>query len=75
MIKCFIDEDVNITGHLPPNELSALLAGSIALVYISLFEGFGIPIIEAMKKTGVPVITSNVSAMPKIAIIMYVIIG
>ena len=59
-------DDVIMTGHLSSEELSALLAGSLAMVYISLFEGFGIPIIEAMQ-AGVPVITSNVSSMPEVA--------
>lgn len=48
------------------NELIQLLQNAVALVYPSLFEGFGIPIIEAMS-IGVPVITSTVSALPEIA--------
>ena len=59
-------DDVIFTGHLQAVELHKLLATSIALVYASLFEGFGIPIIEAMNcKTAV--ITSNVTSMPEIA--------
>ena len=42
------------------------MAGATALILVSLFEGFGVPIVEAMQ-CGVPVITSNVSAMPEIA--------
>lgn len=47
-------------------EVVSALGSADALVYVSLFEGFGIPIIEAMK-SGVPVITSNVSSMPEIS--------
>ena len=42
------------------------MAAATALCYTSLFEGFGIPIVEAMN-AGVPVITSNVSSMPEVA--------
>lgn len=59
-------EDVIFTGHLSSEELASLMAGAIALLYVSLFEGFGIPIIEAMN-CGTPVITSNVSSMPEVA--------
>ena len=47
-------------------EVVSALGSADALVYVSLFEGFGIPINEAMK-SGVPVITSNVSSMPEIS--------
>ena len=42
------------------------MAGAWALTYVSLFEGFGIPLLEAMK-CGVPSLTSNVSSMPEVA--------
>jgi glycosyltransferase involved in cell wall biosynthesis len=58
--------EVIFTGHIQPEELSRIMGSAIALVYTSLFEGFGIPIIEAMQ-CGTPVITSNVSAMPETA--------
>ncbi len=59
-------EDVIFAGRLLPQDLCRVLAGSLALVYVSYFEGFGIPIIEAYA-CGTPVITSNVTAMPEVA--------
>ena len=59
-------EEVIFPGHLTRTDLSRLLGAAEALVYISLFEGFGIPIVEAMH-CDVPVITSNISSMPEVA--------
>jgi glycosyltransferase involved in cell wall biosynthesis len=58
--------DVIFTGHIPPEELAAITGAAHAMVYVSLFEGFGIPVIEAMS-SHVPVITSNVTSMPEAA--------
>ncbi|MBC8319390.1 MAG: glycosyltransferase family 4 protein [Bacteroidetes bacterium] len=58
--------DVIFTGRLEPENLSKVIGSSVALVYTSFFEGFGIPIIEAFNAE-VPVITSNVTSMPEIA--------
>ena len=58
--------DVILTGYLPEEELVSLTASAYALVYPSLFEGFGVPVLEAMQ-SGVPVITSASSAMEEIA--------
>ena len=46
--------------------MNKLLSAAIGLVYVSLFEGFGVPIIEAFA-CGTPVITSDVTAMPEVA--------
>ena len=59
-------DDVVFTGRLEPDVLSKVVGSSVALVYASLFEGFGIPIIEAFSSE-IPVITSNITAMPEIA--------
>ena len=53
-------------GRAEPDELALLLASATALVYPSLFEGFGIPILEAFHAE-VPVITSNTTSMPEVA--------
>lgn len=52
-------------GFLPRAELSALLGGSVAVVYPSVGEGFGLPVLEAMS-TGAPVITTNRLAIPEV---------
>ena len=59
-------EDVKWVGYMNVDELSKVMAGAYALVYASLFEGFGIPILEAMQ-CDVPSIVSNTSSMPEVA--------
>lgn len=61
-----IEDRVKFLGYVPDEDMPALYSGAIALVYPSLFEGFGLPIIEA-QACGCPVITSNVSSMPEVA--------
>jgi len=58
--------DVVFSGRLNAEELAQVLGASLALTYVSYFEGFGIPIVEAFR-CGVPVITSNVTSMPEVA--------
>lgn len=57
--------DVVLTGYINDNTLADLMGSAYTLVYPSLFEGFGVPIIEAMQ-SGTPVITSNRSSMPEV---------
>ena len=59
-------KDILFTGRLTSSELNKIVGSSNGLVYVSYFEGFGIPIIEGMK-CEVPVITSNVTCMPEVA--------
>ncbi|MBL8994800.1 MAG: glycosyltransferase family 4 protein [Spirochaetia bacterium] len=59
-------DDVVITGGIPAEDMATLYSGAELLLFPSLYEGFGMPILEAMA-CGCPVITANVSAMPEVA--------
>ena len=59
-------KDVVFLGRVADDEIPVILGSAKALCFTSLFEGFGLPIIEAMKAS-VPVITSSISSMPEIA--------
>jgi glycosyltransferase involved in cell wall biosynthesis len=61
-----IEQDVMFMGPVSDETLASLYRGSIALIFASLYEGFGLPIAEAMA-CGTAVITSNVTAMPEVA--------
>jgi len=58
--------DVLLTGYVDEKELVSIIGSAYGLVYPSLFEGFGVPVLEAMR-CDVPVITSAGSAMEEIA--------
>ncbi len=53
------------TGHVTRTEAVALLRGAEGLAYPSLYEGFGLPVLEAMA-AGTPVLTSNTSSLPEV---------
>jgi glycosyltransferase involved in cell wall biosynthesis len=53
-------------GYVSETDLTALLTGAAVVSYVSLYEGFGLPILEAMA-CGAPVVTSSVSSMPEVA--------
>jgi glycosyltransferase involved in cell wall biosynthesis len=57
--------EIRQLGYLPREDLATLTAGSTCLIYPSLYEGFGLPPLEAMA-SGVPVIASNVSSIPEV---------
>jgi glycosyltransferase involved in cell wall biosynthesis len=59
-------DDVIFTDRLEADQLREVVASALGSVYVSYFEGFGIPIIEAFQ-SGVPVITSSVTSMPEVA--------
>jgi glycosyltransferase involved in cell wall biosynthesis len=58
-------ERVILPGFVPDGDLSALYSGARAFVFPSLYEGFGLPALEAMQ-CGVPVIASRTSAVPEV---------
>ncbi len=59
-------DQVIFTSHLNSENLHKVLASALAITYVSYFEGFGIPIVEAFY-CDTPVITSNVTSMPEVA--------
>ncbi len=61
-----LQQDVTFTGFIEDEQLPGLYAGADFFVYPSLYEGFGLPVLEAMA-SGAPVITSNVSSLPEVA--------
>jgi glycosyltransferase involved in cell wall biosynthesis len=54
------------TGYVPDEDLCAIYNGATAFVFPSLYEGFGLPILEAMQ-SGTPVISSNSTSLPEVA--------
>lgn len=60
-----IENEVKFIDFVPANDLPPIISGATAFCYPSLFEGFGLPILEAMA-CGTPVITSNISSMPEV---------
>lgn len=58
--------DIHFLGYVSDEDRPRLLAASLALTYVSLFEGFGVPLLEAMHAE-VPMITSTTSSMPEVA--------
>jgi glycosyltransferase involved in cell wall biosynthesis len=61
-----IRDNILITGYVPASELAPLYTGAEIFVFPSLYEGFGLPVLEAMQ-CGCPVITSNSSSIPEVA--------
>ena len=58
-------DNIVVTGFVANKDLAGLYSGALAFVYPSLYEGFGLPPLEAMQ-CGVPVITSNTSSLPEV---------
>jgi len=57
--------DILFTGYVPEPDLVGLYSGAICFVYPSYFEGFGLPVVEAMQ-CGVPVVTGNRTSLPEV---------
>ncbi len=61
-----IDEHVRFTGYVADADLPALIGGALAYLLPSLYEGFGLPVLEA-QACGTPVLTSTASSLPEVA--------
>lgn len=60
-----INNGIKFLGYVPDSDIPALLKNATVFVYPSLYEGFGLPPLEAMA-SGVPVISSNISSIPEV---------
>ena len=60
-----LDKDILFTGYVPEQDLAGLYSGAVCFVYPSYFEGFGLPVVEAMQ-CGVPVIAGNRTSLPEV---------
>jgi glycosyltransferase involved in cell wall biosynthesis len=61
-----LEPHVHVTGYVAEEDLPALYSGADLFVFPSLYEGFGLPVLEAMA-CGTPVVTSAVSSLPEVA--------
>jgi len=61
-----VKNDIVFTGRLSDEDLALVLGSAVALTFIPYYEGFGIPLVEAMEAE-VPIITSNVTSLPEVA--------
>jgi glycosyltransferase involved in cell wall biosynthesis len=61
-----LDGRVLFPGYVPDEDKAALMGGALAFVFPSLYEGFGLPVLEA-QACGCPVITSTTSSLPEVA--------
>jgi glycosyltransferase involved in cell wall biosynthesis len=61
-----LEDRILFPGYLANPELLALMSNSAGIIFPSLYEGFGLPVVEAMA-TGVPVACSNVTSLPEVA--------
>lgn len=59
-------DDIRLLGYVPDEELPRLTAAALAMTYVSISEGFGLPLIEAMN-CDVPVMAANTSCLPEVA--------
>jgi glycosyltransferase involved in cell wall biosynthesis len=57
---------IHLPGYVEDQDVAAVMSGAQAFAYVSLWEGFGLPVADAMA-LGVPVLTSSVSSMPEVA--------
>ena len=63
--KSAFARDITFTGYVADDDLAALYSGAVCFVYPSYFEGFGLPVVEAMQ-CGVPVVAGNLTSLPEV---------
>ena len=61
----FADESIHFTGHLSLDRLTKVMGGASIFVFVPYFEGFGIPLVEAMS-CGIPIISGNKTSLPEV---------
>ena len=61
-----IKSTVHFTGHLPIEELAKIMGAASIFTYVPYFEGFGIPLVEAMK-CGTPILSGELTSLPEVA--------
>lgn len=57
---------IHFKGHLPLSQLTKIVASAHVFIYVPYFEGFGIPLVEAMQ-CGVPILSGNLTSLPEVA--------
>ena len=65
-IEDAVKEQIHFTGHLPLDELSRLMGAASIFTFVPYFEGFGIPLVEAMN-CGTPILSGNLTSLPEVA--------
>lgn len=61
-----IKNEIRFTGHLPLDELAEVTAAARIFTFVPYFEGFGIPLVEAMR-CGTPILSGNLTSLPEVA--------
>lgn len=65
VLSNFDNSKIILTGYIEESELAKYYSNALCFIYPSLYEGFGLPVLEAMQ-CGCPVITSNISSLPEV---------
>ena len=60
-----VQQEINLTGHLALEELAKVMAAADIFTFVPYFEGFGIPLVEAMR-CGTPVLSGNLTSLPEV---------
>jgi glycosyltransferase involved in cell wall biosynthesis len=66
IIRKNIEDQIHFTGHVTQVKLAEIMGSALAFTYVPYFEGFGIPLVEAMK-CGTPILSGNLTSLPEVA--------